>query len=128
MSRADRRTGRLARAQRRTHLLDVAAEMVLEGGFDALPMEGVAARAGVSKALPYQHFQNSDELLNALCEREERVVDERVGAAFEAGESLEQRILSSVRAYFDVIEERGVILALIHHPLLAPRFRQSVLP
>jgi AcrR family transcriptional regulator len=123
-----KRSGRLARDQRRAHLLDVASQLVLEGGFDSFTMEGVAARAGVSKALPYQHFQNADEILNALCEREERVLDARVFGAFEVGGSLEERILSSLRAYFDALEERGVILTLIHHPLLASRFRRSVLP
>ena len=72
MGNVARRTGRgstrskkprLTRAQRRDHLLDAAAELVGLKGVGAVTMEGVAARAGVSKALPYTHFDDATDLL-----------------------------------------------------------------
>ena len=41
------------------------ALLVSERGFGAITMEGVAARAGVSKALPYSHFENAEALTSA---------------------------------------------------------------
>ena len=54
---------RLSAAQRREQFLDVAAQLVVEQGADAVTMEAVAARAGVSKALSYRYFDNAGALL-----------------------------------------------------------------
>ncbi len=46
-------------------------------------MEGIAARGGVSKALPYRHFDNADDVLMALYQREMALLAERVTARLE---------------------------------------------
>ena len=101
---------RLTGRQRREQLLDVAAEVVLEGGADAATMEGVAARAGVSKKLGYAHFANRDELLLALFDREVSELDAAVAASLAGARSLEEQIGSMVHAYLDVLDGRGLLL------------------
>jgi AcrR family transcriptional regulator len=49
---------RLTRDSRHDALLDEAARLLAEGGFSAVTMEAVAARAGVSRPLVYKHFDN----------------------------------------------------------------------
>jgi AcrR family transcriptional regulator len=115
---APRPSARLSKADRRTQLLDAAADLAVERGFDAVTMEGVAARAGVSKALPYQHFDNSDELIGALFEREEAILDERVFGAIAAEHELADKIRVGVHAYFGTVQDRG----LLHTVLLQPGF------
>jgi transcriptional regulator GlxA family with amidase domain len=44
-------SGRLSRADRRDALLDAAVELVVSGDADAVSMEAVAERAGVSRPL-----------------------------------------------------------------------------
>src|SRR5205823_5613658 len=66
---------------RRRQLLDVAIELLSEGGAEAVTMEGVAARAGVSKALGYRYFDNADQLLLALHDREMAEMGIRVRSA-----------------------------------------------
>ena len=53
---------RLTRAARREQLLDAAAQLGA-ASLDSVTMEGLAAQAGVSKALPYKFFANRDEVL-----------------------------------------------------------------
>jgi AcrR family transcriptional regulator len=63
------RSTKLTRGERRESLLDAATELLGAGGPGAVTMEGVAAAAGVTKALPYRHFPNADAVLVALVER-----------------------------------------------------------
>lgn len=50
----------------RSRLLDVAEELLEEGGVGALSLREVARRADVSHNAPYRHFASKDELLAAL--------------------------------------------------------------
>jgi len=54
------------RGDLRTRLLDVAEELLEEGGVGALSLREVARRADVSHNAPYRHFASKDELLAAL--------------------------------------------------------------
>jgi AcrR family transcriptional regulator len=111
---------RMPAERRRAQLLDVAAVLLVDGGIDAVTMEGVAARAGVSKALGYRYFENATELLLALAEREMRAVADQVGMAMRGATSFEDAIRASLAAWFDVLDERGTtIVVLLQTPALA---------
>jgi AcrR family transcriptional regulator len=49
----------------RTHaaVMDAAIELLLEGGPDALTVDGVVARSGVAKSTVYRHWATRDELV-----------------------------------------------------------------
>ena len=102
--------GRLSKEERREQLLDVAADMVVERGVATLTMEGLAERAGVSKALPYQHFDNAGAVLIALYGREIGLLGRRVYEAVDGIADPEARVGAAIRAYFDVVAERGRVL------------------
>lgn len=63
----------------RAALLGAAAELLDEGGPEAVSLRECARRAGVSHAAPYRHFETKDALLFALA-------DEGFGWLAEAGE------------------------------------------
>ncbi|MEO6715543.1 MAG: TetR/AcrR family transcriptional regulator [Mycobacteriales bacterium] len=109
-------TRRIGRSARRVQLLDVAAELVMESGLGAVTMEGVAARAHVSKALPYAHFANAEELLVALRARELARFDVEIIDAVASSAEFEVQIQACVSAYFSILASRGRLLAA----LLAP--------
>lgn len=70
---------RMPQADRRRQLIGVALDLVAAEGFDALTMEEVARRAGVSKVVVYRSFANVGVLLLALL----RVADRRTSATLE---------------------------------------------
>jgi AcrR family transcriptional regulator len=107
---------RLSKSARREQLLEVAAEMLAEQGTPVLTMEGLAERAGVSKALPYSHFTNADDVLIALYQSEILRMGDRVARAQQAETSPEARLVAAVHAYFDVVQERGAVLAVLMGP------------
>ena len=53
----------LARDERRRLLLDIAAELVEEQGWDKLNMSALATRASTSRQLVYQHFDSLEDLM-----------------------------------------------------------------
>lgn len=65
------RTPRLPPEERRRQLLDAALEVLAEEGFDALTVEAIARRAGLTRPVIYDQFGDLDGLLLALVDREE---------------------------------------------------------
>jgi AcrR family transcriptional regulator len=109
---------RLSRDERRTHLLDMAAELITEQGADSVTMEGVAARAGVSKALGYRYFTNRDDLLLALFDREMAILDQRISDAVATAQDFESGLRGIVLAWVDLIVDRGRLLGSLQQSKL----------
>src|SRR5690625_1704509 len=55
-------TSRMPRAQRRTQLLELATSVFTQKGFQATSMDDIAAAAGVTKPVLYQHFDSKETL------------------------------------------------------------------
>ena len=55
-------TARMPRAQRRTQLLELATRVFTEKGYQATSMDDIAAAAGVTKPVLYQHFDSKESL------------------------------------------------------------------
>jgi AcrR family transcriptional regulator len=96
-------------------LLQAAAEVIAEKGYDAATMAEVAARAGAQIGSLYRFFPNKDVLANALLDR----FRARVAAAFDSIESRVTTLSSSAfaDALLDVLlelrEETQPIVALL---------------
>ena len=103
-------TVRVAKADRRSLLLDAAARLVADKGLAGFTMEGLAIAAGVSKALPYRHFTNADDALVALMTREVAHLGRAMTAACDGIDDGDAMLAAAIGAYFDVIIERGGLL------------------
>jgi AcrR family transcriptional regulator len=119
------RADRLSRDDRRAMLLDAAAALVLEQGAPALTVERLAERAGVSRALIYQHAQDRGDLLLQLYERERAVFEERARRSAPADGGTEALLRALHGAYLDAVEERGeLFVRLVGEPSLAGRIEE----
>ncbi|HEV7734548.1 MAG TPA: TetR/AcrR family transcriptional regulator [Candidatus Binatia bacterium] len=103
----------LPAAQRRGHLLDAAGRLVRRGGWAALSMQGLAAAAGVSRQLVYEHFASADELyLATLTHLFERTWASQA-AVVTTGTSIDQTIRTSFALFLDLpAEERRALRTL----------------
>jgi AcrR family transcriptional regulator len=97
---------RLPREQRRRKLLEAARALVMERGYGELTMERVGQRAGVSKALVYDHFAHRRDLYLAVLADERARLVERLAPAIAYGDR-ETRVRSGVKAFLELIEEYG---------------------
>ncbi|MFC4560570.1 TetR/AcrR family transcriptional regulator [Nocardiopsis mangrovi] len=65
-------------------ILEAAAELVAERGFDSVTMAAIAGRAGVAKGVLYLRFSNKDELLAAIVAHEAARATRRTAELVEA--------------------------------------------
>ena len=107
---------RLTKSERRHQLLDAAAEAIVEHGLAAMSMERIAERAGVSKALPYAHFDNVEALLVALYQREWVRIGREIVGALDAARPEDDIARVRVRAWFDAMEARNEVLRALSAP------------
>ena len=80
-ARARRSRVRLSSAQRREQLLTIAREVFAERGFEGTSVEEIAARAGVSKPVVYEHFGGMDGAYQAVVEKETTTLHAEIHAA-----------------------------------------------
>ena len=92
------------RARRRREFVDAALRVLEVQGPD-LPMEAVAAEAGVTKPVLYRYFQDKSALVDALGERGSEILLDRLLPAIQAGCPALSRVRDAVGAYFAVIDE-----------------------
>ena len=116
-------TRRLSREQRRDTLLAAAAAILAERGTGGLTMERLAEVAEVSKALPYRHFDNAEQVLAELSWREIVLLGEHVAVVRSQIDDPGERLRATVETFFDVVSERpglSQIFAAIGGPQGAP--------
>jgi AcrR family transcriptional regulator len=106
-------SGRLTRADRRDALLDAAVELVVTGDADAVSMEAVAERAGVSRPLVYKHFANRGELLAAVYQREATLLHRELAAEVGAAATVEGMFRTLIRGALQAAAERGHVFSAL---------------
>ncbi|MEM7275006.1 MAG: TetR/AcrR family transcriptional regulator [Actinomycetota bacterium] len=98
-------TARLPGPERRRQLLSVARAVLARNGYHRTTMTDIAAAAGVTKPVLYQHFTSKRELyrtvLKDIGDRLEAAVIESASAA----SSPRQRAEAGIRAYAKFVDE-----------------------
>jgi AcrR family transcriptional regulator len=93
-------------AARREVILEAALDAFADSGYHETSLETVAGRAGVSKALIYEHFGSKRELYEGLLETYVHEMLDRVRASATAAEPGEARLMAGLNGFFDFVEER----------------------
>ncbi|GAA2951007.1 MULTISPECIES: TetR/AcrR family transcriptional regulator [Streptomycetaceae] len=98
---------RMTGKERREQLLDIGRALFADKGFEGTSVEEIAARAGVSKPVVYEHFGGKEGLYAVVVDREMRQLLDLVTGALTAGhprELLEQAafaLLDYIETYTD---------------------------
>jgi AcrR family transcriptional regulator len=93
-------------AERREQLIEIARGLFAERGVDGASVEEIAARAGVSKPIVYEHFGGKEGLYAVVVDREVRQLLAMMRAALDADHP---RILieQSAFALLDYVEQHS---------------------
>ena len=97
---------RMSGAERREQLVRIGRSVFAERGYTAATVEEIAARAGVSKPVVYEHFGGKDGLYAEVIDREVGVLIERIAEALDAPgprEALER----AADAFLRYVEDEG---------------------
>lgn len=74
----------MKRADKREHLVDVAAALFNRHGYHAVGVDMVIAEAGVAKTTLYRHFPSKDDLIVAVLRRDDERFRDDIRKAVEA--------------------------------------------
>ncbi|MCU1587424.1 MAG: transcriptional regulator, TetR family [Frankiales bacterium] len=92
--------------ERREQLLDVGRSLFAERGYDGTAVEEIAARAGVSKPVVYEHFGGKEGLYAVVVDREvQRLMDDFSGAL--SAESPRELLEQACLVLLTYVEESG---------------------
>ena len=122
---------RLAAAERREQLLDVAAGIVAAGGARALTIDAVVAKAEVHRPVVYRHFANAEVLLDAVVERELARLHAATDSAVAGVTGFEARMRAAVGAWMELFARDPVVMSIAlvrppsNDPLRARRREQN---
>ena len=95
-----RMTGR----ERREQLISIGRTAFAELGFEGASVEEIAARAGVSKPVVYEHFGGKEGLYAVVVDREMLALEKVITDSLENG-SWRERIEQAVMAILTYVEE-----------------------
>ena len=92
------------REERRAQILDAARACVLEHGLEAVSIEMIIARSGLSTGAVYRYFKGKDQIIGAAFGDATRQIGEVTGAVLDGSESasppeLLEALLAALNAY-----------------------------
>lgn len=97
---------RLRAPARRERVTAAALEAFAAGGYRATSMGEIAARAGVSRAVLYDHFTSKKALFLAVLEQQNSIFLSDVGARITGSGTAEARMRETMDAVFGFAERR----------------------
>lgn len=105
----------LTRAQqaRRQRVVDAAMALGLEGGYEAVQMRDVAAKADVAMGTVYRYFNSKDHLLAAALVHWVEQLDQQVSAVPARGATPAERVVEVVDRALRVMARRARLAAAV---------------
>jgi AcrR family transcriptional regulator len=94
---------RLSSNERREQLLRVASELFARTGYDATTMDQVAAAAGVTKPLLYQHFESKHALYEELVTTAATRLLDRLAVAASPDAAPREKVERGLDAFFSTL-------------------------
>lgn len=101
-------------AARKIRLLEAATELAAEGGYDAVQMRDVAARAEVALGTLYRHYSSKDQLLLAALAQQAATLRARLDQRPARGDTPGERVADVLRRASRALErEPSVMRAML---------------
>jgi AcrR family transcriptional regulator len=109
-------------------LMRAGSELFSERGFDGVPIEDLATRAGVNKALVSYHFGGKRGLYVAILESAFAAMSERLKAIEAAAPTAREALHGYVQAFEQMARERRGFPTLFLREVLCAGIEPAVLP
>src|SRR5690349_24526385 len=125
-SGTNRRRRRLRAEERRESILDAANLVFGQRGYDTVRIDDVAAQAGISKALIYEHFRSKQELYSELMNRAAlEMLDRIVSAGSSPGATGSARLELGAQAGFSFVTEQPEAFQMFVRDVTDPEIAQQ---
>jgi AcrR family transcriptional regulator len=112
----------LTRAQqaRRQRVVDAAMSLALEGGYDAVQMRDVAARADVAMGTVYRYFISKDHLLAAALVHWVEQLDTRLAQVPAQGDTVGARVIEVLDRALRAMGRQPLLVGAVFTALASP--------
>jgi AcrR family transcriptional regulator len=121
-----KRRRRLSAEQRRESILEAANLVFGQRGYDTVRIDDVAAAAGISKALIYEHFRSKHELYSELMNRAAlEMLDRIVSAGSEPDAAGVSRLERGAAAGFSFVTEKPEAFQMFVRDVTDPEVAQQ---
>jgi AcrR family transcriptional regulator len=97
-------------AARKRRILDAATALAADGGYDAVQMRDVAARAEVALGTLYRHYSSKDQLLLAALAQQASMLRERLDARPPRGDTGAERVSDVLRRASRALERQPQVI------------------
>ena len=119
--------------ERRAAVIEAAAPLVAQGGFEATPTLEIAKAAGISHAYLFRLFPSKEDLAVAIVQRCNRLIHDRFAHAAQTARAQGEDVAEAMgAAYVGLLAEREIILGQLHahaasptHPQIRAAMRDS---
>jgi AcrR family transcriptional regulator len=112
----------LTRAQqaRRQRVIDAAMSLALDGGYEAVQMRDVAARADVAMGTVYRYFSSKDHLLAASLVHWVEQLDSRLAQSPAQGASPAERVIDALDRALRSMGRQPTLVGAVFTALASP--------
>lgn len=119
-------TVRMPRAQRRNQLLELATRVFSEKGYQATSMDDIAAAAGVTKPVLYQHFNSKESLYIEVLDiiAESMLEEMRALGEFEGDTS--SRVRSGLQRFYRSVAKDNSLRLFTGHEVISAAVQERV--
>jgi AcrR family transcriptional regulator len=107
-------------AERRARVIQAAMELAREGGYDAVQMREVSARAEVALGTIYRYFASKDEILTEGLVRWVEQLRERIARRPRRGDTPAEQVADALRAASRVPEDAAPLLRALMTAMSSP--------
>jgi AcrR family transcriptional regulator len=97
-------------AARKRRILDAATALAADGGYDAVQMRDVAARAEVALGTLYRHYSSKDQLLLAALAQQASTLRERLDTRPPRGDTAADRVADVLRRASRALERQPQVI------------------
>lgn len=105
--------------RRRRRIIDTAMELAAEGGYEAVQMREVAARADVALGTLYRYFPSKEQLLVAAMSEQVTSMRQRLADRQPEGETPAQRVMDDLRRANRALQRQPNVTAAMLKSLIA---------
>lgn len=119
-------TARMPRAQRRNQLLELATQVFTEKGYQATSMDDIAAAAGVTKPVLYQHFNSKQSLYIEVLDIIAESMLEEVRALGEFQGDTTSRVRSGLQRFYRFVALDNSLRLFTGHEVISEAVQERV--
>lgn len=103
--------------ERRNEILDIASELFVQKGFEGTSTNDILEKVGIARGTLYYHFKSKEEILDAIVERVNQQVVERLEEIVGKKEMpIMERLVLAVRALRVDTELGEELMEQVHKP------------